>query len=89
MWDMKPQANATHKMIYLKSMKNMKNSKNKNNGASVPEIFFVWSDELQERFDPFFYRPVFKKLLEVIANNKTAKITLKEAITNSYAGEWG
>jgi hypothetical protein len=27
--------------------------------------------------------------IEVIANNKTAKITLKEAITNSYAGEWG
>lgn len=70
-------------------MKNMKNSKNKNNGVSAPEIFFVWSDELQDRFDPFFYRPVFKKLLEVIANNKTAKITLKEAITNSYAGEWG
>lgn len=44
---------------------------------------------MQDRFDPFFYRPVFKKLLEVIANNKTAKITLKEAITNSYAGEWG
>jgi len=70
-------------------MKNMKNSKSKNNGVSVPEIFFVWSDELQDRFDPFFYRPVFKNLLEVIANNKTAKITLKEAITNSYAGEWG
>ncbi len=70
-------------------MKNMKNSKNKNNGVSAPEIFFVWSDELQDRFDPFFYRPVFKKLLEVIANNKTAKIMLKEAITNSYAGEWG
>lgn len=70
-------------------MKNMKNSKNKNSGVSAPEIFFVWSDELQDRFDPFFYRPVFKKLLEVIANNKTAKITLKEAVTNSYAGEWG
>jgi len=76
-------------MIYSKSMKNMKNSKNKNSGVSAPEIFFVWSDELQDRFDPFFYRPVFKKLLEVIANNKTAKITLKEAVTNSYAGEWG
>lgn len=70
-------------------MKNMKNSKSKNNGVSVPEIFFVWSDELQDRFDPFFYRPVFKNLLKVIENNKTAKITLKEAITNSYAGEWG
>jgi len=69
-------------------MKNMKKS-NKNNGVDVPEIFFVGSDELQDRFDPFFYRPVFKKLLEVIANNKTAKITLKEAITNSVAGDWG
>lgn len=70
-------------------MKNMKNSKNKNNGVSAPEIFFVWSDELQDRFDPFFYRPVFKKMLEVIANNKTAKITLKEAIVDSVAGDWG
>lgn len=70
-------------------MKNMKNSKNKNNDVGAPETFFVWSDELQDRFDPFFYRPVFKKLLEVIANNKTAKITLKEAITNSAAGDWG
>ena len=70
-------------------MKNMKNSKNKNNGVSVPEIFFVWSDELQDRFDPFFYRPVFKNLLEVIANNKTEKITLKEAIIDSVAGDWG
>ena len=69
-------------------MKNMKKS-NKNNGVDLPEIFFVGSDELQDRFDPFFYRPVFKKLLEVIANNKTAKITLKEAITNSVAGDWG
>ena len=70
-------------------MKNMKNSKSKNNGVSVPEIFFVWSDELQDRFDPFFYRPVFKNLLEVIANNKTEKITLKEATVNSVAGDWG
>ena len=69
-------------------MKNMKKS-NKNNGIDMPEIFFVGSEELQDRFDPFFYRPVFKKLLEVIANNKTAKITLKEAITNSVAGDWG
>jgi len=70
-------------------MKNMKNSKNKKEGVSVPEIFFVWSDELQDRFDPFFYRPVFKNLLEVIANNKTEKITLKESIVNSVAGDWG
>jgi hypothetical protein len=67
----------------------MKNSKNKKEGVSVPEIFFVWSDELQDRFDPFFYRPVFKNLLEVIANNKTEKITLKESIVNSVAGDWG
>ena len=46
-------------------MKNMKNSKSKNNGVSVPEIFFVWSDELQDRFDPFFYRPVFKTCLKL------------------------
>jgi restriction endonuclease S subunit len=67
----------------------MKKSKNKNSSVDVPEVFFIWSDELQDRFDPFFYRPVFKKLLEVIANNKTEKITLKEAITNSVAGDWG
>ena len=58
-------------------------------GLATPEVFFVWSDELQDRFDPFFYRPFFKNLLEAIANNKKPKIALKEAIINSIAGDWG
>ena len=63
--------------------------KSNRNSIDTPETFFVWSNELQDRFDPFFYRPVFKKLLAVIANNKTGTIHLKEAIINSVAGEWG
>ena len=32
------------------------------NDAKQLETFIIWSDEIEARLDPFFYRPVFKNL---------------------------
>ena len=60
-----------------------------NTTQTLPETFLIWNDEIENRFDPFFYRPIFKELLRVIANNKTEKNILKDVIVNSIAGDWG
>lgn len=35
-----------------------------------PEIFTVFSNEIQERLDPYFYRPEFRELEEKLENSK-------------------
>ncbi len=54
-----------------------------------PETFFIDNNELQDRFDPYFYRPFFKNLQNVIENNSQSNIILEDIVESSVAGEWG
>ncbi|MDD5489742.1 MAG: restriction endonuclease subunit S [Candidatus Moranbacteria bacterium] len=54
-----------------------------------PETFIVWSDEVVSRLDPFFYRPVFKKLIASINDTEHEAIPLGDIVEFSVAGDWG
>ena len=54
-----------------------------------PETFIVWSDEIVSRIDPFFYRPVFKKLIASINDTKHEAVPLGDIVEFSVAGDWG
>ncbi len=41
-------------------------------------IFEVWSDELENRLDPFFYQPHFKELFEILRKSKYQTHKLSE-----------
>ena len=53
------------------------------------ETFVIWSDEVVSRLDPFFYRPVFKKLIASINDTKHEGILLGDIVEFSVAGDWG
>jgi len=59
------------------------------NNAKQLEVFTVWSDEIENRFDPFFYRPIFKKLVATINNAKRKASALGDIVEFSVAGDWG
>jgi len=59
------------------------------NNAKQLEVFTVWSDEIENRFDPFFYRPIFKKLVATINNTKRKALALGDIVEFSVAGDWG
>ena len=54
-----------------------------------PETFIVWSDEVVSRLDPFFYRPIFKKLIASINDAKHEVVPLGDIVEFSIAGGWG
>jgi restriction endonuclease S subunit len=45
------------------------------------KIFEIWSDELENRLDPFYYQPHFKKLFEVLRKSKYQTHKLSEIAT--------
>jgi len=57
-----------------------------NTTQTRPETFLIWSDEIENRFDPFFYRPIFKELLELLQKSKIKKIVLKD-IASIFSGQ--
>ena len=59
------------------------------NNTKQLEIFTVWSDEIENRLDPFFYRPIFKKLVATINNAKQKASSLSDIVEFSVAGDWG
>lgn len=59
------------------------------NNTKQLEIFTVWSDEIENRLDPFFYRPIFKKLVATINNAKRKALALGDIVEFSVAGDWG
>jgi len=67
----------------------MKISKIKNNHITAPETFLVWSNEIGNRLDPFFYRPIFKKLVATINSTTHKAFSLGNIIEFSFAGDWG
>lgn len=67
----------------------MKTSKVKNSNITVPETFLVWSDEIEARLDPFFYRPIFKKLVATVNSTKRKAYSLGDIVEFSIAGDWG
>jgi len=69
-------------------MKNTERTKPKSQFRK-PEIFTVFSDEIKNRLDPYFYRPIFKELLAAINSSKYETHPLKEIISVSLAGDWG
>src|SRR3989344_7295347 len=67
----------------------MKISKIKNNHTTAPETFLVWSNEIGNRLDPFFYRPIFKKLVATINSTTHKAFSLGNIVEFSFAGDWG
>lgn len=59
------------------------------NNTKQLEVFTVWSDEIENRLDPFFYRPIFKKLVATINNAKRKAYSLGDIVEFSVAGDWG
>src|SRR3989344_8378873 len=59
------------------------------NNLKQLETFTIWSDEIETRLDPFFYRPIFKKLSASINDTKHEAPSLKEIVEFSIAGDWG
>jgi len=59
------------------------------NDTKLLEVFTVWSDEIENRLDPFFYRPIFKKLVATINNAKHKALALGDIVEFSVAGDWG
>ena len=53
------------------------------------EAFTIWNDEVENRLDPFFYRPAFKKLIASVNATKYKAPSLNEIIEFSIAGDWG
>src|SRR3989338_3535455 len=58
----------------------MKISKIKNNHTTTPETFLVWSDELKNRIDAYFYQPMFKELYKVLQTSKYSISRLSKII---------
>lgn len=56
---------------------------------TTPEAFLVWSDEIEARLDPFFYRPIFKKLVATVNSTKRKAHSLGDIVEFSVAGDWG
>jgi len=58
-------------MICSKFARNIKNSNNmaKKNNNNL-EIFTIWSDEIESRLDPYFYRGYFRELEKELHNCK-------------------
>ena len=40
-----------------------------------PQIFTIWSDEIEGRIDPCFYKSEFKELNKILAGIKTVKFS--------------
>ncbi len=59
------------------------------NNTKQLEAFIIWSDEVETRLDPFFYRPVFKKLVASINDTKHKAQSLGDIVEFSIAGDWG
>jgi hypothetical protein len=59
------------------------------NNEKQLEIFTVWSDEIENHLDPFFYRPIFKKLVATINSAKGKASSLGDIVDFSVAGDWG
>ena len=59
------------------------------NNTKQSEAFTIWSDEVGTRLDPFFYRPVFKKLVASINDTKHKTLSLDDIVEFSIAGDWG
>ncbi len=59
------------------------------NDTKQLESFTIWNDEVETRLDPFFYRPVFKKLVASINSTKRKAPSLEEVVEFSIAGDWG
>jgi len=54
--------------------------------ADRPQIFTVWSNEIEGRIDPSFYRPEFKELEKVIIKGKYEVKTLNEIAEKISSG---
>src|SRR3989344_4932072 len=59
------------------------------NNLKQLETFTIWSDEIETRLDPFFYRPIFKKLSASINDTKHEAPSLAAIVEFSIAGDWG
>ncbi|OQB71653.1 MAG: EcoKI restriction-modification system protein HsdS [candidate division TA06 bacterium ADurb.Bin131] len=59
------------------------------NPQQSAEIFTIWSNEIESRLDPFFYRPIFKKLVAVVNGTKRKAHLLSDIVQFSFAGDWG
>jgi len=51
-----------------------------------PEIFTIWSDEIERRIDPSFYRPQFKELEKIFTKGKYKIKTLKDIAEKIASG---
>ena len=59
------------------------------NNTKQPETFTVWNNETGNRLDPFFYRPIFKKLVATINSTTHKAFSLGDIVEFSFAGDWG
>ncbi len=57
----------------------MRNSKKKNNNIT-PIVFQIWSDELKNRADAYFYQPIFKELYKTLQTSKYSISKLSKII---------
>lgn len=57
----------------------MRNSKKKNNNIT-PVVFQIWSDELKNRADAYFYQPIFKELYKTLQTSKYSISKLSKII---------
>ena len=50
----------------------------KKNNNSTPQIFTIWSDEIENRLDPFFYQSYFRELEKQLKKSKHKLVKLSD-----------